>query len=1241
MSGHQSIENALSAINETVFQELCDRFLALRNRNYSAFSRIGSQSGKQKTKPGTPDSFFLLPNGNYIYVEITTNVSDKKKLAKDIEACFDSIKSKIPIEKIEEIVLCFNFNIDQKQTEELNQLASDYKKGIRVSYWSLDALSIELHMQHRDLVHEYLKLPLDTGQVVSTEKFIAEYNRAAKGIATPLDNEFLHRESEKEEIKRALLDTDFLIVTGAPGIGKTRLAIETITDFLKENDTFGAYCISYKNHTLLDDLFQYFDSTKDYILFVDDANRIDAFSQITGFYKATRSGKLKIIITVRDYAFQEIGVLCQEYDPKRIDINKLTDEQITDIIKANPYEILNADYQKEIIRIADGNPRLAIMASLLAKEEQNLHVMRDVSSLFEKYFSTFIKDKDEFANDFNIKCLGIIGFFHTIPYKDKGLVSPILDDFDITYSDFIDAVEKLDKLELIDIQYDYIKVPEQNLSIYFFYKSFIKDELLSFQVLLNKYFDNNIGRFKECVISANNTFGSQSVMDKLQPEIQKHWNSIKSDYARSYKLLSTFWFYLQPETLAFIYDEIKSIPIDKVSDYKVSYEMNEFTYNRNQTIELLGEFFRLGLNLKDALELAFEHVARFPETLPEWIHKIRETLIFEKDDESTSFSRQTILFDLLIDGFAKGNQLYKVTFYELAKTFLSYQFQQSKGERKNSITIYNYPIPNTHLIHDFRQSIWEVIQDNFSDNPDKSIELLNSYSSPNPDVIKEIMEFDLPFVLEIIEKHLSTDSFDQCKYVQDQIRWWQRNDVSNSIFPKYQATFTNSTYEIFLKIDWDRLRDKEMYEYENYDEYNRLKEAEIRSSFVFVTQVEAKAFYDSFLYVYRETKNDWNYLRTLEIVIDENYTTNFDVGHELLKLVINDNNEICYVPRLVFRNHLRKNDNADIIWELIESKKFQYRIQWELSFFDNIDKSLITDAHPKAILKTIGEIEESVTIHFDRLDRFIKEDPDLFQKILGLIIKHNETGKIQLRIWMGFFSDHFDKLGDDIDLLKVAYLQQNLIQAHYDRGGKGFVKILERDSSFLIDYIHSLISQEGTRLAGYSRDLSLIWQINDIEEQLTQAFNMIINSEPYFGILEHFCNNFFRNIPDETKERADQFVLDYVTENFADSQKMNAVVDIARHTRKELFDDVLLHYISLNQSAEDFSKIWWRGNGGTYKGEVIIGDIEASDWKSILSIIEVSDVGAKLIPIKKHINDRMESSLRHGDWERQRRFLES
>lgn len=1240
MSRLQAIENALSSINSAAFQELCDSFLALRNPNYSAFSRTGSQSGKQKTIKGTPDTFLLLPNGKYIFVEYSTNVTaGLSKLEEDIKKCIDVKKTGIPIDQIAEIILCINFNLKANDVEALMQLLKDTR--IRLTIYTLDALAIELHFHHRDLTHQYLDLPLDTGQVVSIERFIEEYNNASKGISTPLDNTFLHREKELQELNEAVSANNFIILTGPPGVGKTKLALEGIRNYLKENLSYSAYCISYKNHTLLDDLYQYLDSAKDYILFVDDANRMDAFNQVIGFFKASRKGKLKIIVTVRDYAYQDIGMLCNEFSPTRIDLLKFTDEQIIEIIKAAPFNILNSVYHKEIVRIADGNPRLAIMTALLSIAKQNIHVLADVSDLFENYFSTFIKDNGEFANEFNIRCLGLIAFFYTIPYKDRQITTSILDNFNIGYSSFIDAIDKLDKLELVEIQFEHVKIPEQNLSTYFFYKAFVKDNLLSFEKLLDKYFDSNVSRFKDCVIPANNTFGYENVLQKLKPHLQSYWGHIKSEEEGAFKFLSAFWFYLQRETLEFVFNIVESLPAnDSLSEYDVTYEINAFAYDKNKILELVGEFFRFRNELKDALQLSFEYVRKLPNHLSELIHNIKEELTFDKEDQDENFARQIILYRLLIEELNKKDPIYSVSFFELSKTFLGFKFRKTRGGRNMSIIMYEYPIPNNKIIQDFRKEIWNALDNNFESNPVLSFDLLKSYGHVQPDVSSEIMEYDVPFVLQIIEKHLSPVSFEHCKYVQDQIRWCKENLVSHPSFDSFANKFTNATYEIFLKIDWDRFRDKESFEFDDYREYEKLKEKEIRTSFLFKDIAEVKFFYSTFLYLKNVASNNWNYNKTLDHVIDENCSINFIIGCQLLAEVIENNNEVNYLPWIVFKNHLTNKINTEHIWSIIQSRDFQHKAQWELSFYEYIADPLLNQDYVQGLINTIKGIKEPYTIHLDRLERFLKIEPKLFQIILRIIFEKNEQEKRGLQVWMDFFSTHFDQLGDDIALIKKAYLQQDRLQNHFDFEGKGFLNILKKDQSFLIDYINSLYSQKKFGLSSDKRHLEFVWQVEAIESTLKEAFELVVKKEAYFGISAHFCNSFFRNLKDEMKLRAKTFLIEYCKENFSDFNKMNVIIDIIRHSMRESFSEILLLFLSLTQDRETFSRIWWRGNGGSYTGNVIIGDVQAAEWRSILSIIETSDVGIKLLPIKKYVADQIESSLKYGDHERQRRFLE-
>lgn len=123
MSRLQTIETALASINQAAFQELCDSFLALRNRNYSAFSRTGSQAGKQKTVKGTPDTFLLLPNGKYIFVEYSTNVTaGLSKLVDDVKKCIDTAKTGIQLNQISEIIICVNFKLTAAEIQSLKNI---------------------------------------------------------------------------------------------------------------------------------------------------------------------------------------------------------------------------------------------------------------------------------------------------------------------------------------------------------------------------------------------------------------------------------------------------------------------------------------------------------------------------------------------------------------------------------------------------------------------------------------------------------------------------------------------------------------------------------------------------------------------------------------------------------------------------------------------------------------------------------------------------------------------------------------------------------------------------------------------------------------------------------------------------------------------------------------------------------------------------------------------------------------
>lgn len=1236
----QSIENALTEINESVFQELCDSFLMLKYSNYQTFSRAGSQAGKQKTRKGTPDSFFLLPSGKYVFIEHSTNVSSGVgKLEEDILKCIDEEKTGISVEDIEEIVICTNFKIKTNDIENLkSSLPND---DISLTVYTIDSLAMELYRNHRDLVHEYLGLALDTGQVVSIERFIKEYDTAANGIATSLNNKFMHREREMKEIEDALGTTDFVILSGKPGVGKTKLALETIKKFLNNHTEYTAYCISNKNAELLDDLYQYFDAKKKYILFVDDANRLDTFRQITGFLTTREKGQVKVILTVRDYAYQQLSYLCQDFVPIQIVINKLEDEQIINILEAEPLEVLNSKYQQAIVNIADGNPRLAIMAALLAIEKQSIESLSDVSDLFEKYYSTFVKDQERFSEKNILGCLGLIAFFNVLSLKNREELELVLRVFDIDYYEFIEAIHELENMEIVEIQYKHVKIAEQNLATYYFYKCFIKDDLLSFEKLLYNFFESNRQNFIDTVIPSNNTFGSQRVMNKLRPVLKKYWNSIKneSDRENTFNFILTFWFYLQEEALEYVYIRGEKLQEEKTPLYQVTYKDTEFNYRKNQDIEIVGNLFRIIDKLENTLELSFELIKKQPQHLPELIKKIRDVLVYDIDDERTGFARQHILFDFFTLKIKENSQLYLLSFLELSKTFLDFRYSHAKGIRGNKVSWYEYHLPDAEFVYSLREKIWSGLNKCFSIVPDLTFEVLKTYNDYGFRIERKMVNYESTFLIQIINENLDPNSLLHCVYVNEQISTWKSNGIQGNDFNELTERFNSDIYKTFLKINWDRIKDMEILDFDDYEKYPELKIAELKSSFIFNSQEEAENFYIDFIFISKNIKVQHQINRSLDYILFENFKNNAKIADHLLGLIINEKNTINFIPSIFLRSIEKNQENIDRIQSLIVDKEFNYKLSWLFKLYEGIDTSIIDSLIIQNILDGIKGIDKNISVNLEEIIKILEHSPEILVEILILINKKNEQKEVEISIEDNLFEMSFVNLDSDIKVYEEVYLQQVKISDHFDDRRKVLLKILKLDPLFLVEWTKNEIELKESHWRNGQISLGFIWEIDGIEKSVCEAFEVVIEEVTYFSFQEHFCQVFFKGIDSNYVYKARDFLKDYMQKNIGNSEKLNIVFEVSKAINTDFFEEIMLSYLSLEPTLEDFRKVRWVNSGGVYSGEVIFGEIEAAQWREIQKIIFKSKAGYRLIPIKKYVNDIIESHLSLAEKEREKRFI--
>src|SRR5699024_4836817 len=221
---------------------------------------------------GTPDCLFMQANGKYIFSEYTVQQNRlANKLRDDIEKCFDENKTGIPVDKISEIIICY---LGKLSTEEISQLRTlCYDRGVMLTLNELDSISLSIKNSYPVLSETYLDLPLDTGQLLSVDDFVERYGRG--NFTTSIDNELLFCDDLLSNAVRTLESSNFLLVSGAAGLGKTLFSVTLAKRILQENENTNVICLFDKGADLIRDVTAYFSEPGDYLIFVDDANRLD------------------------------------------------------------------------------------------------------------------------------------------------------------------------------------------------------------------------------------------------------------------------------------------------------------------------------------------------------------------------------------------------------------------------------------------------------------------------------------------------------------------------------------------------------------------------------------------------------------------------------------------------------------------------------------------------------------------------------------------------------------------------------------------------------------------------------------------------------------------------------------------------------------------------------------------------------------------------------------------------------
>ena len=204
----ETIKQKILQLDAGSFQNLCDSYLS--KIGYQDIVSLGGKAGTRKTTLGTPDTYFSTPDDKYIFVEYTTQIEGLfKKIKEDLDKCLDESETSISHNDILEIIYCHtSANLRPSQDKDLKNFCQNV--GIKLILIGIDKLAIDIYNNYRILARDFLGISIDSGQILTLDDFIEEYN--SNKLAAPIDTEFLFREKEIEDINKAFEENNIVIL---------------------------------------------------------------------------------------------------------------------------------------------------------------------------------------------------------------------------------------------------------------------------------------------------------------------------------------------------------------------------------------------------------------------------------------------------------------------------------------------------------------------------------------------------------------------------------------------------------------------------------------------------------------------------------------------------------------------------------------------------------------------------------------------------------------------------------------------------------------------------------------------------------------------------------------------------------------------------------------------------------------------------------------------------------------------
>lgn len=1154
------IERKIDELNGGQFQELCNNLLL--KQGYKKLVKIGTKEGSSKTTKGTPDSYFKTENGKYIFVEYTTKKDNLfKKIKDDIEKCLNIKKIEIETSEIEEIIYCHtSSNLLPKEDRELVKICEE--KGVLLKLYGINEIANEIYNKYKIIAKEYLELPLDTGQIFEVEDFIRKYD--SYDMVAPLSTKFQFREKEIEEIISNFEKNKIILLHGAAGVGKTRLALEVSQRISNEKD-YKLLCIKSNKQVIFEDLKSYINTENKYLIFVDDINELINPKILLDYL--TNDSKIKLIFTIRNYAKEAILNNINEITSSvfAIEIKKISDEEIKEFLIQN-MEIRNEHYISKIQEIAQGNTRIAYMAGKLAIKAQNLSSVSNATELYSIYYDKYLQETDIVKNRNLCKTLSIVSIIRKLDLENSNLITFFLNFFEISNKEFENSIYELEKLEILEIyRKRIVLMNEQCLANYMIYYGIYKNNYINFSNFLYEMFKTYRVYILETIRILLNVFRSEEIEDFIKEAIDIVWMKYKKeDKNLYYDFMIYFLQFNETEVLFYINEIIEEISTE-----------DSLTYIG--VMELLLKF-NGSKYMGEAFELIFELIKKIPDELNEIAKKIEEGYIGTSNSCRWNYYTENILVKKLIENV--NTEIICDLFLKLSNPLLKTSFNPISSGGKNIILYHTIELELTKEVENYRKLIWEQLL-KLSDNTKYQrtiIDILEKYSPSYNSNGKELNIFDIKWIDLILTK------LDKKNHLSKILL----GKISNKVLKTYKK------YNLDFAIRFDKILESEDWKLYSVMTSNNCyweEKKEIHSK-------KIKKLVES-MNLEEDIKN---FISKLDNFIAEN----IDVNH-IISVNLNILIEIFWKEKqeiMIFLEvYLSKNWNLK--WERFTTKvieililqlgidktykwileKVNYNLEdWIFNFFFIFPKEKITNDYMLIFTDFISKNKKNERIiesifYREIIGKFLSLEPNIYINVSKIIL--DSKNKVNIKNYFNVlfnkyiytFEELIEIFKNNSSILKNIYIE-NLKSFNFYNAGKYLQNFIEIDDSWLDKYLDYVYGSEDTVTSKQLyENLSECWNSEKyiyIFDEVLYRY-IIYNKNNY---LLSYCLEDILEIKDDNQLfKQKNWILHVIKENYENLEVLNVIFEIIMDKNYEIRQEAIKLFISLNSSYEIFEKL--------------------------------------------------------------------